>query len=98
MNFQSTSIGCSAHTFTTQRDVIHAHGHTGSQKNSRSAMVLVYPGRADCVRAVAGSAAEAGLQAADAALVDVGDDGGCIGFGRTLGRFERARPLDLGTA
>ncbi len=42
MNFQSTSIGRSSVTFTTQRDVSHAHGHTGSQKNSRSAMHRVY--------------------------------------------------------
>src|SRR5215467_8702592 len=38
MNRHSTSIGRSCNTFTTQRDVIHAHGHTGSQKNSRSAI------------------------------------------------------------
>src|SRR5438552_16920323 len=43
MNFQSTSIGRSAVTLTTQRDVRYAHGHTGSQKNSRSAMATVYP-------------------------------------------------------
>src|SRR5688572_22733908 len=38
MNFQSTSIGCSSMTFTTHRDVSHAHGHTGAPKTSRSAM------------------------------------------------------------
>src|SRR5688572_2192379 len=43
MNFQSTSIGRSSMTFTTHREVSHAHGHTGSQKNSRSAIPPVYP-------------------------------------------------------
>src|SRR5687767_10163109 len=43
MKRQSTSIGCSSITLTTQRDVIHAQGHTGSQKNSRSAMPRFYP-------------------------------------------------------
>jgi hypothetical protein len=42
MKRQSTSIGRSSNTFTTQRDVIHAHGHTGSQKNSRSATTAFY--------------------------------------------------------
>jgi hypothetical protein len=43
MNRQSTCIGRSASTFTTQRDVIQAQGHTGSQKNSRSATAAFYP-------------------------------------------------------
>jgi hypothetical protein len=38
MKRQSTSSGRRAATSCTQRDVIHAHGHTGSQKNSTSAM------------------------------------------------------------
>src|SRR4051794_18157642 len=45
MNFQSTSIGFSSITFTTHRDVSHAQGQTGSQKNSRSAMGAVLSGR-----------------------------------------------------
>src|SRR4051812_43188033 len=45
MNFQSTSSGRSAVTFTTHREVIHAHGQTGSQKNSRSAMSRFLPAR-----------------------------------------------------
>jgi RNA polymerase sigma-70 factor (sigma-E family) len=43
MNFQSTSMGRSAQTFTTHREVSQAHGQTGSQKKSRSAMAPVYP-------------------------------------------------------
>src|SRR5438270_6786226 len=42
MNFQSTSIGRSATTLTTQRDVTYAHGQIGSQKKSRSAMPPFY--------------------------------------------------------
>ena len=43
MKRQSTSIGRSSVTLTTHRDVSQAQGHTGSQKNSRSAMAPVYP-------------------------------------------------------
>src|SRR5688572_2367211 len=39
MNRQSTSMPVSRTTSCTQRDVIHAHGHTGSQKKSRSAAI-----------------------------------------------------------
>jgi hypothetical protein len=42
MNFQSTSSGRWAATSSIQRDVIHAQGHTGSQKNSTSAMWAGY--------------------------------------------------------
>ena len=36
MNRQSTRIPVCAATSSTQRDVIQANGHTGSQKNSMS--------------------------------------------------------------
>src|SRR5260221_49799 len=42
MNRQETCIGRSSNTFTTHREVIHAHGHTGSQKNSRSITTAFY--------------------------------------------------------
>src|SRR5882757_8604377 len=44
MNFQSISSGRWAATSTIHRDVIHAQGHTGSQKNSTSAMWGRLPG------------------------------------------------------
>ena len=41
MNFQSTSMGRSSSTFTTQREVSQAQGQTGSQKKSTSAMATI---------------------------------------------------------
>src|SRR5215207_4226919 len=43
MNLHRTSRSRCAATSVTQREVIHAHGHTGSQKNSTSTMTRTLP-------------------------------------------------------
>src|SRR5665213_2134656 len=43
MNRHEISIGRCRSTSTTHRDVIHAHGHTGSKKNSMSAIARTTP-------------------------------------------------------
>src|SRR5688572_30830615 len=60
MNRQSTSIGRSSTTFTTHLDVSQAHGHTGSQKNSRSATPSGLPGGRDQWGACHGTRSERG--------------------------------------